>query len=138
MAVGLIVLREPIVRVLFERGAFDAQATDMTAYAVLFLSLGLLPMALREVISRVYFALQDTVTPMMLGIVAVVINIVLNFVLVRPFAHGVSPGHIYCLFSCGDYPVLGSAQEIGRPRGYGDVGQPLACFSGFWSYVCWC
>jgi len=58
MAVGLIVLREPIVRVLFERGAFDARATDMTAYAVLFLSLGLLPMALREVISRVYFALQ--------------------------------------------------------------------------------
>lgn len=88
MAVGLIVLREPIVRVLFERGAFDARATDMTAYAVLFLSLGLLPMALREVISRVYFALQDTVTPMMLGIAAVVINIILNFVLVRPLAHG--------------------------------------------------
>lgn len=88
MAVGLIVLREPIVRVLFERGAFDAQATDMTAYAVLFLSLGLLPMALREVISRVYFALQDTVTPMMLGIAAVVLNIILNFVLVGPFAHG--------------------------------------------------
>lgn len=88
MAVGLIVLREPIVRVLFERGAFDARATDMTAYVVLFLSLGLLPMALREVISRVYFALQDTVTPMMLGIAAVVVNIILNFILVGPFAHG--------------------------------------------------
>ncbi|MGB4505011.1 MAG: murein biosynthesis integral membrane protein MurJ [Syntrophaceticus sp.] len=88
MAVGLIVLREPIVRVLFERGAFDPQATKMTAYAVFFYSLGLLPMALREVISRVYFALQDTVTPMMLGIAAVVVNIILNFVLVGPLAHG--------------------------------------------------
>lgn len=88
MAVGLIVLRDPIVRVLFERGAFDPQATRMTAYAVFFYSLGLLPMALRDVISRVYFALQDTVTPMMLGIAAVVLNIILNFVLVGPFAHG--------------------------------------------------
>lgn len=88
MAVGLIVLREPIVRILFERGAFDAQATEMTAYAVFFFSLGLLPMALRDVISRVYFALQDTVTPMMLGIGAVVINIILNLILVKPLAHG--------------------------------------------------
>ncbi|MDD2555866.1 MAG: murein biosynthesis integral membrane protein MurJ [Syntrophaceticus sp.] len=88
MAVGMIVLREPIVRVLFEHGAFDAEATAMTAYAVFFLGLGLLPMALREVISRVYFALKDTFTPMMLGIVAVVVNIILNFVLVGPLAHG--------------------------------------------------
>jgi putative peptidoglycan lipid II flippase len=88
MAVGLIVLRDPIVRVLFERGAFDPQATEMTAYAVFFFSLGLLPMALREVISRVYFAMQDTFTPMMLGIAAVAVNIILNFILVGPLAHG--------------------------------------------------
>lgn len=88
MAVGLIVLREPIVRVLFERGAFDTRATSMTAYAVLFFSLGLVPMALREVISRVYFSLQDTMTPMLLGLGAVAVNIGLNFLLVRPLAHG--------------------------------------------------
>ena len=88
MAVGLIVLREPIVRVLFERGAFDPRATEMTAFAVLFFSVGLLPMALREVISRVYFALQDTMTPMMLGIAAVAVNIILNFALIGPLAHG--------------------------------------------------
>ncbi len=88
MAVGLIVLREPIVRVLFERGAFDSRATSMTAYAVLFFSLGLVPMALREVISRIYFSLQDTITPMLLGLGAVAVNIGLNFLLVRPLAHG--------------------------------------------------
>jgi putative peptidoglycan lipid II flippase len=88
MAVGLIVLRDPIVRVLFERGAFDARGTAMTAYAVFFFSLGLVPMALREVISRVYFAMQDTITPMLLGLGAVAVNIVLNFILVGPLAHG--------------------------------------------------
>lgn len=88
MAVGLIVLREPIVRVLFERGAFDPRATEMTAFAVLFFSLGLVPMALREVISRVYFSLQDTLTPMLLGLGAVALNIVLNFILIKPLAHG--------------------------------------------------
>lgn len=88
MAVGLIILREPVVRVLFEHGVFDSQATAMTAYAVFFLGLGLLPMALREIISRVYFALQDTFTPMMLGVAAVVVDIILNFILVGPLAHG--------------------------------------------------
>ncbi len=88
MAVGLIVLREPIVRVLFERGAFDPRATAMTAFAVLFFGIGLVPMALREVISRVYFGLQDTVTPMLLGLGAVAVNVGLNFLLVKPLAHG--------------------------------------------------
>ncbi|MDH7578991.1 MAG: murein biosynthesis integral membrane protein MurJ [Bacillota bacterium] len=88
MAVGLIILREPIVRVLFERGAFDPPATAMTAYAVLFFGIGLIPMALRDVISRVYFGLQDTVTPMLLGLGAVAVNIVLNFLLIKPLAHG--------------------------------------------------
>ncbi len=88
MAVGMIILKDPIVRILFERGAFDPRATEMTAYAVLFFGIGLLPMALREVISRVYFAMQDTVTPMMLGIAAVTVNIILNFILVKPLAHG--------------------------------------------------
>lgn len=88
MSVALIILRWPIVQVLFERGAFNSRATGLTAYAVLFFSVGLVPMALRDVISRVYFSLQDTFTPMLLGIGSVAMNIGLNFLLIRPLAHG--------------------------------------------------
>jgi putative peptidoglycan lipid II flippase len=88
LSVALIVLREPVVTVLFQRGAFDQRATGLTAYAMLFVSLGLVPMALRDLVSRVYFSIQDTVTPMLLGIGAVVVNIALNFLLIGPLAHG--------------------------------------------------
>jgi putative peptidoglycan lipid II flippase len=88
MSVALIVLRAPIVRVLFQRGAFDPRATGLTASALLFFSLGLAPMALRDLISRVYFSMQDTLTPMLLGIGAVALNIGLNFLLIGPLAHG--------------------------------------------------
>jgi putative peptidoglycan lipid II flippase len=88
MSVALVVLREPIVRILFQRGAFDPRATGLTAYALLFFSLGLVPMALRDLVSRLYFSLRDTLTPMLLGIGAVVVNIIGNFLLIRPLAHG--------------------------------------------------
>jgi putative peptidoglycan lipid II flippase len=88
MSLALVILAVPIVRVLFQRGAFDARATGLTAYALLFFSLGLAPMALRDLISRVYFSLQDTMTPMLLGIGAVVLNIGLNLLLIGPLAHG--------------------------------------------------
>ena len=88
MSVAFIVLRQPMVRVLFQRGAFNPRATGLTTEALLFFSLGLVPMALRDLISRVYFSLQDTMTPMLLGIGAVAVNIVLNFLLIRPLAHG--------------------------------------------------
>jgi putative peptidoglycan lipid II flippase len=88
MSLALIVLAVPIVRVLFQRGAFNPRATGLTAYALLFFSLGLAPMALRDLISRVYFSMQDTMTPMLLGIGAVALNIGLNFLLIGPLAHG--------------------------------------------------
>ena len=87
-SVALIVLRAPIVRVLFQRGAFDPRASGLTAYALLFFSLGMVPMALRDLVSRVYFSLKDTLTPMWLGIGAVALNIGLNFLLIGPLAHG--------------------------------------------------
>lgn len=88
VTVGLVVLREPIVQILFERGAFDSRATTMTAYAVLFFSIGLIPMALQQLVNRVYFSLQDTFTPMLWGMGGVAVNIVLDLLLVKPMLHG--------------------------------------------------
>ncbi|MCI2426574.1 murein biosynthesis integral membrane protein MurJ [Candidatus Acetothermia bacterium] len=81
--VGLIVLREPIIRLLFERGAFDAAATSMTASVLLFYSLGLFAHAGNVILIRTYFSMQDTKMPVKLGVLAVALNIVLNLILVR-------------------------------------------------------
>ena len=85
--VGLTVLAKPIVEVAFQRGEFDATATIMTSQALIFYSLGLVAMALRLLITRVYYSLQDTKTPMVNGVISVGFNIVFNLILVRFMAH---------------------------------------------------
>lgn len=86
--VGLIVLKQPIVRMVFERGAFDTVATQMTSAALLFYSFGLVGAALRVLIDRIYYSLQDTKTPMYNGFIALGLNIVLNLILIKYLAHG--------------------------------------------------
>jgi len=83
MTAGAMVLRVPIVRFLFERGAFDQRATYMTATALLFYSIGMVGFGLRDVLSRGFYSMQDTRTPMVNGAIAMAINIVLNLILVR-------------------------------------------------------
>lgn len=84
---GLILLAKPIVTVVFKRGSFDAIATEMTSQALIFYSIGLVAMSLRLFITRVYYSLQDTRTPMINGAISVVFNILLNLVLIRFMAH---------------------------------------------------
>lgn len=85
--IGLIVLSTSIVEIAFQRGAFDATATLMTSQALIFYSIGLVAMALRLLLTRVYYSLQDTKTPMVNGAISVVFNIVLNLILVKFMAH---------------------------------------------------
>ncbi|HHU70139.1 MAG TPA: murein biosynthesis integral membrane protein MurJ [Thermoanaerobacterales bacterium] len=87
ITVGSIVLREPIVRVLFEWGQFDERAVQMTASALLYYSIGMVAFGLRDLYNRIFYSIQDTKTPMLNGIYAVIINIVLNLILVRFMAH---------------------------------------------------
>lgn len=87
-SVGFAVLRLPIVKLVFERGAFDSGASEMTAVALMFTALGLLGFSLRDVFSRAFYALQDTKTPMINGSIAVVVNIVLDLVLAGPLKVG--------------------------------------------------
>lgn len=84
-SVGLIVLRTPIVRVIFERGAFTADwSTPMTAGALLFYSLGLFAYGAVKASNQVFYALKDTRTPVIVGAVAMVVNVVLNLLLMGP------------------------------------------------------
>ncbi len=86
--IGLMVLGEPIVRLLFERGAFDRQATILTNQALLFYAVGLLPMAFHSIIAKAFWAFQDTWTPLKVGALSMVADIVFNFLLIKPLAHG--------------------------------------------------
>lgn len=85
--IGMMVLANPIVKVALERGAFDSVATHMTVGALIFYSVGLVGAALNPLLNRVYYSLQDMKTPMINGIIAVVINIILNFALINSMAH---------------------------------------------------
>lgn len=72
-----------IVSIVFERGEFVQRDVELTAFSLVFLSLGFLPFAIREVFNRAFYALQDTRTPMINGAIAVVVNIVADLLLVK-------------------------------------------------------
>ena len=80
-AMGMAFLSVPIVRLLFESGEFTAADTAATAYALLFYAPGLIAQAGTQIITRIYYSLQDTVTPVKIGLVTVVINFILSLVL---------------------------------------------------------
>lgn len=83
IAVGAIVLAEPVVRILFQRGQFDVESTHMTAVALRLYSIGLIAVAVRDVLNRIFYSLSDTKTPMINGSIALIINIILNFALIN-------------------------------------------------------
>ncbi len=85
--IGIMILSEPIVRIFFERGAFDSTATTMTSGALFFYSIGLVGISLRLMLNKVFYSFHDTKTPMVNGILSVGLNIILNFILVRFMAH---------------------------------------------------
>ena len=85
--IGLIMLRRPIIEVLFQHGAFDARATEGTASALVAYTLGLWAFAGVRVAVQAFYAVQDTKTPVRAAVAAMVINIALNLLLMRPLGH---------------------------------------------------
>ncbi len=83
--IGLILIRYPLVRVLYERGAFTSHSTDLVSWALLWYSAGLVGHSLVEVLSRAFYALHDTKTPVSVGVIAMAINILLSFGLASLF-----------------------------------------------------
>lgn len=85
-SVGLIVLGQPIIAVIFERGAFDAAATQEVALALAFFAVGLTGHSMIEVLARAFYALQDTWTPAMIAAGTVLVNLMLGLWLPGLFA----------------------------------------------------
>jgi putative peptidoglycan lipid II flippase len=81
--VGLVVLRRPVVNLLYAHGPhWQVQATEDTAFALLFYALALAPLASIEILARVFYAMRDTKTPVRIAVVAVGLDAALSIVLV--------------------------------------------------------
>lgn len=85
-SLGLIMLREPLVTIIFQRGVFDAQSTKMVAWALLWYAAGLVGHSVVEVVSRAFYALHDTKTPVFVGVAAMSLNVGLSFLFTNLFA----------------------------------------------------
>ena len=79
-AVGLVILREPIVQVLFQHGRFVAESTRLTARALLYYSLGLPAFAAVKLIVPAFYSTQDTRTPVRVAVLAMLANVLLNVI----------------------------------------------------------
>src|SRR5258706_941091 len=77
--IGLILLREPIIAALFQRGEFTALSTQMVSWALLWYTAGLVGHSFVEILSRAYYALHDTKTPVIIGTIAMGLNVVFSF-----------------------------------------------------------
>ena len=84
-AVGLLVLRTPLVQVIFERGAFTDASTHMVTWALALFALGLPAHSVVEIVVRAFYALHDTRTPVAVGILTMGLNVVLSLLLIDAF-----------------------------------------------------
>jgi len=87
-AVGLYLLRLPLITVLLQRGEFTPQSTQLVAYALQFYALGLVAHAIVEITVRAFYALHDTWTPVLVGVGAMILNIGLSLWWVKSLQHG--------------------------------------------------
>jgi putative peptidoglycan lipid II flippase len=83
-SVLLMVLAEPIIRLLFERGSFDAAATARVTKALVFLAPGLIAYSTVNILARAFYALGDTSTPTRISICCLILNLVLTGLFLGP------------------------------------------------------
>jgi putative peptidoglycan lipid II flippase len=78
-ALGLILLRQPLVAMLYQRGEFTGHSTDLVAWALAWYAAGLVGHSILEVVSRAFYSLHDTRTPVTVGVIAMGLNIGFSF-----------------------------------------------------------
>lgn len=84
---GLIVLAEPIIRILFQHGTFGEASTTATSQALVFFTLGLPFISGVRITSNAFYALQDSRTPVRAANWSILVNLVLSLVLMGPLQH---------------------------------------------------
>ena len=78
-SVGLILLREPLIAALYQRGAFDDHSVNLVAWALLWYAAGLVGHSIMEILTRAFYAQHDTFTPVVIGSIAMGLNVAFSF-----------------------------------------------------------
>jgi len=86
--VGLVVLREPITRVLFERGRFGPVETAATAWALAWYAIGLTGFSGARIAAQAFYAIREPAVAVRMGIIAVAVNVVAAVAFMGPLGHG--------------------------------------------------
>jgi putative peptidoglycan lipid II flippase len=120
-AVGLMLLRQPIIQVLFQHGQFAAESTLLTARALFYYSLGLPAFAAIKLITPMYYSTQDTMTPARVGAYALGMNVALNALFLLFFSRTLSNGSPALASSLAAYFNFGALFFMFRRR-YGRLG----------------
>ncbi|MEX2146114.1 MAG: murein biosynthesis integral membrane protein MurJ [Candidatus Rokuibacteriota bacterium] len=115
--VGLVILSEPIIRVLFERGLFTAADTAATAHALVWYSVGLTGFAGSRIVAQAFYAVGQPGTAVRLGIMAIAVNAVSALVLMTPMAHA----GLALASSIGTFANLAGLVWVARRR-FGPIG----------------
>jgi putative peptidoglycan lipid II flippase len=143
-AVGLIVLRAPIIRILFQHGRFTADSTQLTARALLFYAAGLPAFAGIKLIIPAFYSMQETRTPVRVAACALALNVVLNTIFLEflfsklyngspPLASSLSA---YFSFFVLFWLFRGRLGRLGTRALLGSLGKVLAC-SAVMGAVCY-
>lgn len=85
-SLGLVLLRVPLVRIIYEHGEFTARSTELVAWALLWYGIGLVGHSVLEVVTRAFFALKDTRTPTIVTTLAMGLNLALSLLLSALFS----------------------------------------------------
>jgi putative peptidoglycan lipid II flippase len=84
--IGLILLRQPLITLLFQHGEFGAHSTDQVSWALLWYTIGLVAHSILEILTRAFFAMHDTKTPVLVGASAMGLGIIFSFAFSAWFA----------------------------------------------------
>jgi putative peptidoglycan lipid II flippase len=104
--VGLIVLALPIIQVLLEHGAFTLQNAEFTEVPLIFFAIGLPALAAVEILTRAFYALRDSKTPVVISVTQFILKIALGIVLINFAVFGVQWGMAALAFSTSVASIL--------------------------------
>lgn len=85
---GFIILAKPITSIIYERGAFTAESVKYTSVALACYSTGMIGLAVNEILSKAFFSMQNSRTPMINAVLSMVCNIILAYTLSSAFGLG--------------------------------------------------
>ncbi len=87
ITIGAIILAQPAISFVFERGEFGSASAMMTASAFIMYSVGLLAVALRDVIIKVFYSMKETKSTLFISVLALALDFIFNIILIKPMGH---------------------------------------------------